>query len=194
MLSASQGSQVHNDKYLYQAGSKEGSTSIWPTSAILSQTTYLWRVAAVNANKVVGGTITTGDSSEVRQFTTVSGVDGESFDLPEYFVLRAAYPNPVNPTTTVTYGLSTTAEVSFPATESLGRQVATLVAGDMQAAGYHTVQFNADDLAYGAYLIRMEAAGFVATQQVVFLRYCKFSGYSRRSNARIFGLGFGAQA
>jgi len=99
-----------------------------------------------------------------------SGVDTESFELPESFVLKAAYPNPFNPTTTVTYGVPAAAEVRITATDLLGRQVATLVAGDIKAAGYHTVQFNADGLASGTYLIRMEAGDFVATQQVVLLK------------------------
>ncbi len=99
-----------------------------------------------------------------------SGVDTESFELPESFVLKAAYPNPFNPTTTVTYGLPAAAEVRITATDLLGRQVATLVAGDMMSAGYYTVQFNADGLASGTYLIRMEAGDFVATQQVVLLK------------------------
>jgi len=99
-----------------------------------------------------------------------SGVDTESFELPESFILKAAYPNPFNPTTTITYGLPAAAEVRISATDLLGRQVATLVAGDIKAAGYHTVQFNADGLASGTYLIRMEAGDFVATQQVVLLK------------------------
>jgi len=99
-----------------------------------------------------------------------SGVDTESFELPESFVLQAAYPNPFNPTTTVKYGLPAAAEVRITATDLLGRQLATLVAGETKAAGYHTVQFNADGLASGTYLIRMEAGDFVATQQVVLLK------------------------
>ena len=99
-----------------------------------------------------------------------SGVDTESSELPETFVLKAAYPNPFNPTTTITYGLPAASEVSITATDLLGRQVATLVAGDMKAAGYHTVQLNAGGLASGTYLIRMEAGDFVATQQVVLLK------------------------
>ena len=99
-----------------------------------------------------------------------SGVDTEPLELPETFVLKAAYPNPFNPTTTVTYGLPAAAEVRITATDLLGRQVAALVAGDMKAAGYHTVQFNADGLASGTYLIRMEAGDVVATQQVVLLK------------------------
>ena len=56
------------------------------------------------------------------------------------------------------------------ATDLLGRQVATLVAGDMKAAGYHTIQFDAGGLSSGTYLIRMKAGDFVATQQVVLLK------------------------
>jgi len=113
------------------------------------------------------GVLTGTDSLTV---SIASGVDTESFELPESFVLRAAYPNPFNPTTTVTYGLPAASEVRITATDLLGRQVATLVSGDMKAAGYHTAQFNADGLASGTYLIRMEAGDFVATQQVVLLK------------------------
>ena len=111
-------------------------------------------------------------SSQLTRATLERGaiVGTESFELPESFVLKAAYPNPFNPTTTITYGLPAAAEVRITATDLLGRQVATLVAGDMKAAGYHAVQFNADVLASGTYLIRMEAGDFVATQQVVLLK------------------------
>ena len=101
---------------------------------------------------------------------TQTGTEVEELLLPFSFDLIPAYPNPFNPTTTVTYGLPAAAEVRITATDLLGRQVATLVAGDMKAAGYHTVRFNADGLASGTYLIRMEAGDFVATQQVVLLK------------------------
>ena len=113
------------------------------------------------------GALTGTDSLTV---SIASGVDTESVELPETFVLKAAYPNPFNPTTTITYGLPAPAEVRITATDLLGRQVATLVAGETKAAGYHRVQFNADGLASGTYLIRMEAGDFVATQQVVLLK------------------------
>ena len=111
----------------------------------------------------------TSASDSVKVFIA-SGVDTESLELPTTFVLQAAYPNPFNPTTTVTYGLPAASEVHITATDLLGRQIATLVAGDMKAAGYHTVQFNAEGLASGTYLIRMEAGEFVDTKQVVLLK------------------------
>ena len=79
------------------------------------------------------------------------------------------YPNPFFDATSVQYELTRTAPVRITATDLLGRQVATLVEGT-KVAGYHTVQFNADGLVSGAYLIRMEAEDSVVTQQVVFLR------------------------
>jgi PKD repeat protein len=109
-------------------------------------------------------------ASDSVTVSIASGVATEASELPESYELRPAYPNPFNPTTTVTYGLPAAAEVRITATDLLGRQVATLVAGDTKAAGYHTVHFNADGLASGTYLIRMEAGDFVATQQVVLLK------------------------
>ena len=99
-----------------------------------------------------------------------SGVATEATELPETYELRGAYPNPFNPTTTLTYGLPEASEVRITVTDLLGRQVASLLNGEFRTAGYHTVQFNADGLASGTYLIRMEAGDFVATQQVVLLK------------------------
>lgn len=101
---------------------------------------------------------------------SVSLIGRYILEIPDTYQLRAAYPNPFNPTTTITYGLPAAAEVRITATDLLGRQVAMLLAGDMMAAGYHTVQFSADGLASGTYLIRMEAGDFVATQQIVLLK------------------------
>lgn len=101
---------------------------------------------------------------------SVSLIGRYILEIPDTYQLRAAYPNPFNPTTTITYGLPAAAEVRITATDLLGRQVATLLAGDMMAAGYHRVQFSADGLASGTYLIRMEAGDFVATQQIVLLK------------------------
>ena len=100
----------------------------------------------------------------------VSGTNTDAIHLPAGYSLSAAYPNPFNPTTSFTFALPQAQKVRITATDLLGRQVATLVAGDMKAAGYHTVQFKADGFASGMYLIRMEAGDFVATQQVVLLK------------------------
>ena len=117
-------------------------------------------------------TVTDGSLSDnaEAEISVASGVSVEDSKLPAEVVLKAIYPNPFNLTTMVTYGLPSASKVRITATDLLGRQVATLVAGDMKAAGYHTVQLNADGLASGTYLILIEAGDFVASQQVVLLK------------------------
>ena len=107
----------------------------------------------------------------IRTFRVVNstGVEGDDFrESPFVKNTFRIYPNPFFVATSVQYELTRTVPVRITATDLLGRQVATLVE-DTKAAGYHTVEFNADGLSSGTYLIRMEAVGFVATQQVVLL-------------------------
>ena len=109
----------------------------------------------------------------IRTFRVINslGVDSDDFrESPFVKDTFRVYPNPFFVATSVQYELTRTVPVHITATDLLGRQVATLVAGDVKAAGYHTVQFNADGLASGTYLIRMEAGDFVAAQQVVLLK------------------------
>jgi hypothetical protein len=108
----------------------------------------------------------------IRSFRVVSATGVERDDFRESpFAIDSfrIYPNPFFDAASVHYDLTRTAPVRITATDLLGRQVATLEEGT-KFAGYHTVQFNADGLASGTYLIRMEAGDFVVTQQVVILR------------------------
>jgi surface protein len=117
-------------------------------------------------------TASDGSLSDVDSLTVsiASGVHTETTELPESFVLKAAYPNPFNPTTTVSYGLPIASEVRITVTDMLGRRVAVLEGGGVLAAGHHTVQFDAGDLTSGTYLVRMEAGDFVETQKVILMK------------------------
>ncbi|MDE2995964.1 MAG: T9SS type A sorting domain-containing protein [Bacteroidota bacterium] len=113
-----------------------------------------------------------GFSSRVERIdvSVLSGVDVETSVLPVRITLEKAYPNPFNAVTTIPFALPDARDVRITILDILGREVVTTVGGESLPAGYHTVQFNADGLASGTYLIRMEARDFVATQQVVLLK------------------------
>jgi WD40 repeat protein len=83
--------------------------------------------------------------------------------------LMPIFPNPFNPSTTIPFRLQYGVDVRLAAFDVLGRRVALFIQ-EWLPAGFHTAQFNADGLASGTYLIRMEAGDFVATQQVVLLK------------------------
>lgn len=77
----------------------------------------------------------------------------EPAEQPETFTLLPPWPNPFNPGTNISFGLSTPAEVTLRVYDSLGRQVATLLQNSSMNTGTHTLSWNATGLASGIYVI-----------------------------------------
>jgi len=90
-------------------------------------------------------------------------------NLPREFALDAAYPNPFNPTTVIPYAIPRTAAVKLTVYNLLGQQVAVLVDGQLDA-GYHHAVWNADQVASGIYMVRMDAGAFQKAQKIVLLK------------------------
>jgi hypothetical protein len=78
--------------------------------------------------------------------------------LPKEFALDQAYPNPFNPSTTISYSLPVESNVSIRVYTVMGQEVAVLV-NETQKAGTKQVEWNASALASGAYYYRLEASG-----------------------------------
>jgi surface protein len=83
--------------------------------------------------------------------------------------LHAAYPNPFNPSTQISYSLDAGRQTRIAVYDLLGREVAVLVNGTMPA-GRHRVTFDASGMASGVYLVRLEAGGEVFTRRVTLLK------------------------
>jgi Secretion system C-terminal sorting domain/FG-GAP-like repeat len=93
--------------------------------------------------------------------------DGE---LPSEFMLDAAYPNPFNPSTTISVALPETSNLSVRAFNVNGQQVAELANGQFNA-GQHNLSFDASNLASGLYFIQAHVPGQLnATQKVMLVR------------------------
>jgi hypothetical protein len=93
--------------------------------------------------------------------------------IPDQFVLAQNSPNPINPTTTLKYQIpaiggrkSEVRRVTLKLFDLLGRDVATLVHGEMTPGSYH-VTWNGSSLASGVYFYRLQAGGFVQTKKLV---------------------------
>jgi surface protein len=102
---------------------------------------------------------------------TTDGSDGYAGlgDLPEMVTLNQNYPNPFNPTTVISYELPQSANVKLDVYDMTGRQVATLVNGQV-AAGRHTVNFDASRLSSGVYLYRLQAGSSIQTRKLTILK------------------------
>ena len=94
---------------------------------------------------------------------------GEEYVLPDEFALHSAYPNPFNPTTTISYQITANSHVILTVYDVSGKQVAELVDGWRQA-GRHELEFDATNLTSGVYIIRMQAGEFNATGKMILMK------------------------
>lgn len=99
-------------------------------------------------------------------------VDNEEVqsDVPNQFELNQNFPNPFNPSTVISYSLPKSTTVTLRVFNIVGKQVATLVSGERQAAGSHQVTFNGSNLSSGMYLYRLEAGDFVKTKKMMLVK------------------------
>lgn len=85
-------------------------------------------------------------------------------DLPFQTELKANYPNPFNPETTIPFRLAEAGRITLTIYNSIGQPVAQPVTGEFFNSGEHTIRFRASDLAGGLYLYKMEldnGSGFI---------------------------------
>lgn len=75
---------------------------------------------------------------------------------PATFALSQNYPNPFNPATQIAFQTAQAGPVELVVFDQLGREVATLVNGDMPS-GRHAVSFQAAGHASGVYFARLRA-------------------------------------
>ena len=93
----------------------------------------------------------------------------EAVTLPETFSLDRAYPNPFNPTTTLSFALPVDAAVSLSIYNMQGREVSTLIDANIEA-GYHSVVWNADSYSSGVYFVKMIVGEYVDTQKLILVK------------------------
>lgn len=79
--------------------------------------------------------------------------------LPLKYVLSNNYPNPFNPTTTISYQLPKSSFVKLSIFDITGRLIETLV-NENKNAGYYSVNWDAHNVVSGIYIYRIYAGEF----------------------------------
>jgi hypothetical protein len=88
---------------------------------------------------------------------------------PTGFALYQSYPNPFNPSTTITYDVPARSHVTLRVYNMLGQEVTTLV-DRMEEAGKKSVRFHAIGMASGVYYYRLETGSFVGIRKMVLMK------------------------
>ncbi len=162
-------------------------TDISITSFIVKSSAEIQVNIAINPAATIGPrtvTITNaapggGSASLTNGFTVTSdpatSVEGNLGIIPDKYVLQEAYPNPFNPSTRIRYGVPENSKIKLDVHNMLGNVVAELVIGE-RSKGMYELQWHADNLPSGVYLIRLNAEStesakrFIASRKVVLLK------------------------
>jgi len=104
--------------------------------------------------------------------TSLSGAD--DIETPKVTALRSNYPNPFNPTTTISFDMARDGHVSIDVYNIKGQKVNTL-ANRVYETGTHRVVWNGDDstgraVGSGVYFYRMTTDGYSKTQKMLLMK------------------------
>jgi O-glycosyl hydrolase len=97
-----------------------------------------------------------------------TGISNEPVSLPAAYALGQSYPNPFNPTTTISYSLPKASSISLRVFNTLGQEIALLVS-EQKPPGTYQVQWTAN-VPSGIYFYRLRAGDFVETKKMILLK------------------------
>lgn len=96
-------------------------------------------------------------------------IRGISGFLPAEYVLEQNYPNPFNPMTNIKYSIPVAGHVSLKVYNTLGQLIATIHDGN-QKAGKYLATFNAENLASGVYIYKLEAGDVSISKKFILIK------------------------
>jgi len=89
--------------------------------------------------------------------------------IPSAYSLNPAYPNPFNPSTTISFALPHASNVDLVVYDASGRRMMTLCSGN-HAPGYYNVTADFSRFASGIYLVSLKAQDYSAVQKIVLIK------------------------
>jgi len=111
------------------------------------------------------------ESDTVSLYAVTDALPEQRTALPKSYSLLPAFPNPFNPSTTVSVTLPEAARLTVVVYDILGREVASLTHGSIYQPGIARFSFEGRGLASGIYFVRAVVNGKLdAVQKVVLLR------------------------
>ncbi len=139
------------------AGLNQGTYTI-----IASTSTYSSVITTANYSPTSGSTTI----SNITLTTSITAIKNQVVTTPSTFVLDNNYPNPFNPSTIIGFSLPYSSHVSLEIYNILGQKVAVLLNNTL-AAGHYSYSFNANGLASGVYLYKLQTNNFVSVKKMI---------------------------
>lgn len=150
-----------------------GSTPVtsWIDYASVTYTGPVWLHYYITAvdNTQKESTPSNTDKINARLPKAAAGEDNANENIIYEYSLSQNYPNPFNPTTNIQFGLPEESRVKLSIFNISGSLITNLINRRMPA-GFHTVAFDASELASGVYWYRIEAGKYSETRKMILLK------------------------
>jgi len=161
-------SLANNQLYSYNFGKEDGRFSI----NNLPYGTYQLVAQKVGFANAVSDAFTISPQNQNQidinvQFT-FTDVEVEEF-IPTKLQLYPSYPNPFNPSTTISFSLPSSETVKIKVYNLLGEEIAE-IGNQIFSAGLNQVTFNAIGLASGIYLVSIETKSTRLSQKIALMK------------------------
>jgi len=106
--------------------------------------------------------------------TVVVSIDDDLVNLPDEIRLHPAYPNPFNPSTTISFDLNVRSTLKLKIFDQLGREIITLFNGTLEPGAYsyvwHGKDRNGKSVSSGIYISRLQTGDRHMVQKVTLLK------------------------
>ncbi|MBT5078060.1 MAG: T9SS type A sorting domain-containing protein [Candidatus Marinimicrobia bacterium] len=106
---------------------------------------------------------------EILEIIAANSYGEIQLTIPEDFAIVSAYPNPFNPSTSLSYTIPENGYLRISIYDLTGRLVESLY-GDYAAAGQHTINWNADMYSSGVYLAQFKYKNTLKTQKLMLMK------------------------
>lgn len=101
--------------------------------------------------------------------STVIGIEEQSENISDNFILNQNYPNPFNPLTNISFDIPKESIVKIKIFDITGREIKVLV-NELKQAGSHKVIFNGSVFSSGVYFYKLEAGDFRQVKSMVLVK------------------------
>lgn len=100
---------------------------------------------------------------------TTSIEENTQDEIPDRLSLAQNFPNPFNPSTTISFSVDKNEQIQLQVFDMLGREVALLASG-MFTKGNHSIRFDASALSSGLYFYTLKSSEYSITKKMVLLK------------------------
>jgi pimeloyl-ACP methyl ester carboxylesterase len=101
--------------------------------------------------------------------TPITYVENSIMQTPERFRLNQNFPNPFNPSTSISFHIPSRSFVSMKVFDILGREVANLISEELPP-GDHSIQWNASGFSSGTYFYRLQSGSYSETKKLIIIK------------------------